>query len=70
MTLGESLKRKRQDIGLTQEELAKNVGISRTYYADVEAGRYNPSLKVFKKLAKILDLDVNYLIKNDGKTMK
>lgn len=66
--VGQLLKEKRNELGLTQEELASDVGISRTYYADVERGRYNPGLKVLIRLAKRMNLDLNLLIKNDGNT--
>ena len=42
--------------------------ISRAYYADVERGRYTPSLKVLSRLADILGIDLNFLKRNDGNT--
>ena len=39
---------------MTQEELARNVGVSRQTIIAVERGRYNPSVKLALKLARLL----------------
>ena len=65
--IGEVLKSAREKAGLTQLELSGMVGVSRAYYADVERGRYTPSLKVLSRLADILGIDLNFLKQNDGK---
>ena len=62
------IKTAREKAGLTQYELAVEVGVSRGYYADVEKGRYTPSLKLLSRLAKFLDIDLNFLKENDGNT--
>lgn len=66
--IGDVLKSAREKAGLTQLELSGMVGVSRAYYADVERGRYTPSLKVLSKLADILEIDLNFLKQNDGNT--
>lgn len=66
--IGDVLKSAREKAGLTQLELSGMVGVSRAYYADVERGRYTPSLKVLSRLADILGIDHNFLKQNDGNT--
>lgn len=66
--IGDVLKFAREKAGLTQLELSSMVGVSRAYYADIERGRYNPSLKVLTRLADILGIDLNFLKLNDGNT--
>lgn len=66
--IGDVLKSVREKAGLTQLELSSMVGVSRAYYADIERGRYNPSLKVLTRLADILGIDLNFLKLNDGNT--
>ncbi|WP_308536853.1 helix-turn-helix transcriptional regulator [Megasphaera sp.] len=66
--IGDVLKSAREKAGLTQLELSSMVGVSRAYYADIERGRYNPSLKVLTRLADILGIDLNFLKLNDGNT--
>lgn len=64
--IGQKLKEVRKKMKLTQQELADKIGISRPYYADVEMGRYSPSVKVLTKLSLLLKLDLNFLKENDG----
>ena len=45
--------------GLTQAEVAKRAGISRTNVSRFESGEYNPSLEMLVKLAAAMDLDVS-----------
>lgn len=53
-----TVREKRKNRGMTQAELAERVGVSRTYVADIEAGRYTPSVKVLSKLAEALSFVV------------
>lgn len=46
------VKEMRERYNLTQEQLAKNMGVSRQTIISIEAGRYNPSLILAYKLAK------------------
>lgn len=66
--IGDVFKSAREKAGLTQLELSRMIGVSRAYYADVERGRYTPSLKVLSRLADILKIDLNFLKQNDGNT--
>lgn len=45
----------RKENKLSQEEMAKKVKISRSYYADVENGRYLPSGKVISRISEVLN---------------
>lgn len=44
----------RKDLGLTQEELAGKVGVTRQTIISLEQGRYNPSLQLAYRVAKAL----------------
>lgn len=44
----------RNKIGITQEELARLVGVSRQTIISLEQNRYNPSLVLAHKITKIL----------------
>ncbi len=50
--LGKRVCRARQKCHLTQEEAAHRCGIDRTYFARIEAGRVNPSIKVLFNICK------------------
>ncbi|MGD8865870.1 MAG: helix-turn-helix transcriptional regulator [Anaerolineales bacterium] len=50
--IGNALKVARVEADLTQEELADRVGVARQTIGLIEAGRYNPSLKLCLLLAR------------------
>lgn len=55
------LKKYRQLIGLTQEELAGLVGVRRETIIRLESGKYNPSLKLAIDISKIVKIPVEEL---------
>lgn len=48
---GKCLKELRNQTGISQEKFALKIGMDRTYYASVEAGRRNIALENIKKIA-------------------
>ncbi|WP_081333665.1 helix-turn-helix domain-containing protein [Staphylococcus equorum] len=67
MTFGENLKRIRKEMKLTQQEMANRMGISQSYFADIEHNRKNISLAVVLRIAQGLDVSVNKLINDNIK---
>lgn len=57
--LGKKIQKARNVTGMTQEELADKVGISRAYMGYIEQGRNAPSLEVLNKIARILRISIN-----------
>ena len=57
-TLAQNLKRLRNDIGLSQERLALESNVDRTYVSKIERGIGNPSLEVLVRLAGRLEVKV------------
>ena len=53
---GFAVKSRREELGLTQEDLAHRAGIHRTYLSDVERGSRNLSLINIERLAVALAL--------------
>ena len=51
---------------LTQEQLAKMVGISRTMITEIENGNANPSVKVAKKIASVLGFNWTKFYEDDN----
>lgn len=51
------LRKARKDLGLTQEEVAKKVGIITNHYARIERGEVKPSYDTLKATFKVLKLD-------------
>lgn len=58
---GIALKKIREETGLSQEKFALSIGMDRTYYASVEAGKRNISLQNICKIAKGFDISVSAL---------
>jgi len=52
---------KRKGLNKKQIDLAREVGITRSYYANIERGIRNPSLRVAKKIAAVLNSTVDEL---------
>lgn len=60
MTL-DAMREARRRLGLTQADLAKDIGVTRQTISQVESGDYNPTLHLCLKIAKRLDTDLNTL---------
>lgn len=56
------VKTRRAQLGISQEELAHQAGIDRTYASQIERGIGNPSLKVICNLANALNIEPSALI--------
>lgn len=61
LCIAEQVRSARKKVGMTQVQLAKAAGISRSYLAGVEGGNYNPSLKVLVSIAGVCHVDLNFL---------
>jgi len=61
-TICKRIKKYRHDIGMTQEDLAEKVGVSRVYIGYVEQGRNTPSLEILEKIAKSLKVKLPDLV--------
>jgi transcriptional regulator with XRE-family HTH domain len=64
---GNAIKKRRSELGITQEKLAELSKLHRTYIADIERGVRNVSLENILKIIKALDLSnsdffTNYFI--------
>jgi transcriptional regulator with XRE-family HTH domain len=66
MGIGKQIKWFRKKKGLTQVSLAQKAGISRSYLADVEGDRYNPSVETLKSIAQSLGIPAGWLIDGQG----
>ena len=53
------VKQLRKQIGLRQEDLAKELGVSRQTISAIENDKYNPTLELAMKIAKLLKLHVD-----------
>lgn len=57
------IKELRAKHNITQEELAKTIGVRRETIVFIEAGKHNPSLQLAHKIACELDETIEYTFK-------
>ena len=60
------IKKLRKDAGLRQEDMAKKVGVSRQTIIAIENDKYNPTLELAMKIARLLNLHVDEIFVLDG----
>ncbi len=64
LNFGNKLKVLRKERDLSQEKLADECGLHRTYIGGVERGERNPTLTTMKRIADALHLKINELLKD------
>ena len=68
--LGTRLRREREELGITQDALAKGVGLSSEFISLLELGKRMPSLESLTALADYFRKDVSYFLKEKEETFK
>jgi len=61
--LGEAIKNRRKELGITQTHLAELVQISVNTLYKLEKGQGNPSVNVLNKLAEVLGMELRFKVK-------
>ena len=62
MALGLAAKTRREELGLTQEQLANDTDLHQRWISNVETGKRNPSYSSLRRLAAGLGLSTSALI--------
>lgn len=62
MAFNEQLRARRQELGLTQKELANAAGLGVRAIAYLESGQRYPTADTARKLAEALNTSVDYLL--------
>lgn len=57
--IGNLIRSKRKELGMTQTQVAEIVGLTMQHYSRLERGEYIPSLQTFINIAENLKLDIN-----------
>lgn len=58
---GAAVRRHRELVRLSQEDLAGRAGLDRTYVSGIERGTRNPTLRILQRLADALGVDLDVL---------
>jgi len=61
---GKAVRKRRQKIGVSQEEFADLCGLDRTYVGGVERGERNIGLINVEKIARAFQISLSDLLKN------
>ena len=61
--LGNNLKKIRTEKGLSQVDIARELGVSRGFVSNIESGKRNPTLSTLTRLATALGVSTNELLK-------
>ena len=62
--LGESIVSHRKKLKLSQYQVADKSQVDRSYLAEVEEGKANPSIRFLHRISKTLKINVGSLIKD------
>ena len=63
--LGKNIKNRRQELGLTQQELADKLNMSLNFVGKIEVAFSKPSLDTLIEIARVLETTVSQLTKFD-----
>ncbi|MDE2856374.1 MAG: helix-turn-helix transcriptional regulator [Chloroflexota bacterium] len=59
---GEVIRKRRRELGLSQEDLGFRSGLHRTYISEIERGLKSPSLRVVFAISEALNTNMSALI--------
>ncbi|MBQ8171939.1 MAG: helix-turn-helix domain-containing protein [Oscillospiraceae bacterium] len=62
MTLGEKIRNAREDMDLSQTDMAKLIPMNQSNYSKIERNVQEPNIEQLKRICQILKLDPRYLL--------
>ena len=69
-SVGENIKKTRNKIGITQEELAEKINVTRQAVSNWENGKTEPDIETLTKIAQIFDISIDELVDGIPKDIK
>ncbi len=60
--IGRRVRRRREELGFTREQLAEQCDLSVHFFAEIELGRKNMTTKSLYKVARALNLSADYIL--------
>lgn len=58
----------RKGFGMTQEEFARTLALTRRQISEIEAGAANPTLETLEKIGRLFGFAVGFVPKTDSRT--
>ncbi len=62
MNIGEKIRNRREDMDLSQREMATLIPMNQSNYSKIERDVQEPSLEQLRRICQILNLDPRYLL--------
>ncbi len=62
MNIGDKIRNAREDMDLSQSEVAKLIPMNQSNYSKIERGLQEPNLEQLRRICQILNLDPRYLL--------
>ncbi|MBO5898684.1 MAG: helix-turn-helix transcriptional regulator [Clostridia bacterium] len=62
MNIGEKIRNKREDMDLSQYDMAKLIPMNQSNYSKIERGVQEPNMEQLRRICQILKLDPRYLL--------
>ena len=62
MNVGEKIKNAREDMDLSQADVAREIPMSQSGYSKIERGAQEPNLNQLRRICEILNIDPAYLL--------
>ena len=66
--IGEQLRARRQELGLSLRQLAERLGVSASLISQIERGRANPSVSTLYQIVGELDISLDELLFNERRS--
>lgn len=62
MNIGEKIRNKREDMDLSQRDMAKLIPMNQSNYSKIERGIQEPNMEQLRRICQILKLDPRFLL--------
>ena len=69
-TIGKNIRKRRKELGLTQEKAAEMIDISASFYSHIENGSKSASVKTMRKIAHCLEVSLDSLVLDNQEERK
>jgi transcriptional regulator with XRE-family HTH domain len=66
MAFASRVKEIRRSLHLSQKEFAESIGLSPSYFSEVESGKFKPGFDFFVNIVKKYDVNIKYLATGEG----
>ena len=69
MKIGEKIRNAREDLGLSQEEIARRIPMNQSSYSKIERDLQEPNLEQLRQICRILHLSADVLLSLRGEKL-